>query len=92
MRSLSTQFSNAIRTLIVVTLGATALLLLAFGPRAASEFPKDAVIVDYWEHWSGDEEAAMLAVIAGQGGAAASEGDAQGRACDDHEVGKPLFL
>src|ERR1019366_9708153 len=63
MRSLSTEFSNAIRTLIVVGLGATALLLLAFGPRSTSQFPKDAIIVDYWEHWSGDEEAAMRQIV-----------------------------
>jgi multiple sugar transport system substrate-binding protein len=63
MRSLSTELSTAVRTLIVIVLGATAVGLLAFGPRSADELPKDAVIVDYWEHWSGDEELAMRQIV-----------------------------
>jgi multiple sugar transport system substrate-binding protein len=63
MRSLSTELSIAIRTLIVIALGVTAFLLMAFGPRPTDQFPKDATIIDYWEHWNGDEEAAMRQIV-----------------------------
>jgi multiple sugar transport system substrate-binding protein len=52
-----------IRNLIVGALVLGSLLLLAFGPRAEDQFPKDRVIVDYWEHWSGFEEAAMRQIV-----------------------------
>jgi multiple sugar transport system substrate-binding protein len=55
--------SNAIRKLILITLGAMAAALLAFGPRAIDRFPRDAVIVDYWEHWNGNEAAAMRQIV-----------------------------
>ena len=59
MASLSSTISKSLRTAVVVALLLTAVLLLAFGPRASGEFPKDRVIVDYWEHWGGAEEAGM---------------------------------
>lgn len=37
--------------------------LLVFGPRGRAPGPKDVVIVDYWEKWSGVEEEAMRAVV-----------------------------
>jgi hypothetical protein len=46
MRSFSTSISTIIKTLIVVALAASSLLLLAFGPRAGDELPGDCVIVD----------------------------------------------
>lgn len=32
-----------------------AILLLAIGPRSNSELPKNVVIVEYWEKWTGNE-------------------------------------
>jgi ABC-type glycerol-3-phosphate transport system substrate-binding protein len=37
--------------------------LLAFGPRGGEEVPKDCVVVDYWEKWTGEEEAAMRQIV-----------------------------
>src|SRR2546423_10205305 len=54
---------RVVRTAIFAVLGALALALLAFGPRAGHEFPKDAVVVDCWEKWTGDEEAAMRQIV-----------------------------
>jgi len=63
MSSFSTKVSTAIKTLIVVVLSASALLLLAFGPRAGEELPEDCVIVDYWEKWAGTEEAGIRQIV-----------------------------
>src|SRR5436190_9531204 len=63
MPSISTKVSGSIRTLIIAALAAGALLLLAFGPRATDQFPKDRVVVDYWEKWTGVEEAAMRQIV-----------------------------
>src|SRR5438874_6610718 len=63
MASFSTRASSTIRTLIIIALATGALLLLAFGPRGSDQFPKDRVIVDYWEKWTGVEEAAMRQIV-----------------------------
>lgn len=63
MPAFSTRISASIRALIVGGLSVTALLLLAFGPRATDEFPEDCVIVDYWEKWTGVEEAGMRQIV-----------------------------
>src|SRR4051812_19283620 len=63
MASLSHNASRVVKTTIVTALGIGAVLLLAFGPGAGDEFPKDAVVVDYWEKWTGDEEAAMRQIV-----------------------------
>src|SRR2546421_6209176 len=55
--------SKTAKFLIFAALGSGALLLLAFGPRAGDEFPRDAVVVDYWEKWTGDEESAMRQIV-----------------------------
>jgi ABC-type glycerol-3-phosphate transport system substrate-binding protein len=54
---------KALRTTVVAALAAGGVLLLAFGPRATDEFPKDAVVIDYWEKWTGPEEAAMRQIV-----------------------------
>src|SRR5882724_7872414 len=63
MPSLRNRMSSLIKTLILVVLLGSALLLLAFGPRATDQFPKDRVVVDYWEKWTGHEEAAMRQIV-----------------------------
>ena len=37
--------------------------LLAFGPRANESLPKDRVVIDYWEKWTGNEEAQMRVIV-----------------------------
>jgi ABC-type glycerol-3-phosphate transport system substrate-binding protein len=51
------------RKLLVGAMIAAAGALLAFGPRAGDMLPKDCVIVDYWEKWTGDEEVAMRQIV-----------------------------
>src|SRR5262245_9954907 len=63
MPSFNVNLSTAVRTLVIAALALSAVLLLAFGPRAGDEFPKDYVIVDYWEKWTGVEEAAMRQIV-----------------------------
>jgi ABC-type glycerol-3-phosphate transport system substrate-binding protein len=63
MHALRSKLAHLSRFLIVGALVVTALLLLAFGPRATDEFPEDCVIVDYWEQWTGYEEAGMRAIV-----------------------------
>jgi multiple sugar transport system substrate-binding protein len=63
MQPLSARIAAAVKTTIVGALLVGSLLLLIFGPRAGEELPQDSVIVDYWEHWGGDEEAAMREIV-----------------------------
>ena len=63
MRSFHAHFSTAVRTVVVVALLAGALVLLAVGPRATDQFPSDCTIVDYWEKWTGLEEAGMRPIV-----------------------------
>jgi multiple sugar transport system substrate-binding protein len=37
--------------------------LLAFGPRANESLPRDRVVIDYWEKWTGNEEAQMRVIV-----------------------------
>lgn len=63
MNGFTVKFSRAIKTIVLGAMGLTAALLLAFGPRAGDELPADRVVVDYWEHWTGPEEAGMRAIV-----------------------------
>jgi ABC-type glycerol-3-phosphate transport system substrate-binding protein len=63
MAPLSAKASTIMRTLIVAVLATAAVLLLAFGPRPGEELPRGFVIVDYWEKWTGIEEAAMREIV-----------------------------
>ncbi|HEX8322977.1 MAG TPA: extracellular solute-binding protein, partial [Tepidisphaeraceae bacterium] len=44
-------------------LAVPAIVLLAIGPRAKYEAPKGVVVVEYWEKWTGEEGAALQAVV-----------------------------
>jgi multiple sugar transport system substrate-binding protein len=63
MQTLTTKPAGVVKTVMLSALGLGVLALLAFGPRATDEFPRDRVVVDYWEHWTGDEEAGMQAIV-----------------------------
>lgn len=63
MPSFSTNVSRGIKYLISGTLIVSAITLLAFGPRAGEEVPRDCVVVDYWEKWTGAEEDAMRQIV-----------------------------
>jgi multiple sugar transport system substrate-binding protein len=63
MPSPRTRASYVLKNGIFAALAMGAAVLLAFGPRAGDEFPRDRVIVDYWEHWSGAEEAGMRQIV-----------------------------
>ena len=47
--------------LAIVLLGTGALL--AFGPRPDKALPKDHIVIDYWEKWTGNEEAQMRVIV-----------------------------
>jgi len=55
--------ANPVKIILMSLLGIGSVLLLAFGPRADDQFPKGRVIVDYWEKWTGSEEAGMRDVV-----------------------------
>jgi multiple sugar transport system substrate-binding protein len=63
MPSLANTLSKSVKAVIVFALAGSAALLLAFGPRAGDQFPADAVVVDYWEKWTGIEEAGMRQIV-----------------------------
>ncbi|MFT3788335.1 MAG: extracellular solute-binding protein [Tepidisphaeraceae bacterium] len=50
--------------LLVAVLVIPAVLLLLFGPSSDSNLPKDRVIVDYWEKWTGDEASQLQEIVA----------------------------
>jgi len=63
MQHARTRLGHILRSIVISALALAALGLLAFGPRAGQELPKDRVIVDYWEKWTGDEEASMRVIV-----------------------------
>jgi ABC-type glycerol-3-phosphate transport system substrate-binding protein len=63
MPSFSRNISGAIKYIISGALIISAVAVLAFGPRAGEEVPKDCVVVDYWEKWTGAEEDAMRQIV-----------------------------
>ncbi len=63
MPSIRDTLSRSVKAVIVFTLAGSAALLLAFGPRASDRYPRDAVVVDYWEKWTGIEEAGMRQIV-----------------------------
>ena len=53
----------SLKHIVISILAATAGAILAFGPRGDAALPRDRVIVEYWEKWSGDEEQSMRAIV-----------------------------
>jgi multiple sugar transport system substrate-binding protein len=54
---------RSLRILLILLLVVPAVGLVAFGPRPESDLPKNRTIVEYWEKWSGPEEAAVRPLI-----------------------------
>ncbi len=52
-----------IKAIVVSMLAIPALAVLIFGPRSDEALPPDRVIVDYWEKWTGEEEAQMREIV-----------------------------
>jgi multiple sugar transport system substrate-binding protein len=54
---------KVIKYLAIASLVIPAVWLLLLGPRSDSATPKGFVVVDYWEKWTSDEEAAMRVIV-----------------------------
>jgi multiple sugar transport system substrate-binding protein len=54
---------NPFKALAICLLVIPGVAILAFGPRGNDTLPKDRVIIDYWEKWTGDEEAGIRDVV-----------------------------
>ncbi|MBC8108886.1 MAG: extracellular solute-binding protein [Anaerolineae bacterium] len=54
---------NPIKWLVISIFAAAGIGLLLFGPRDIEALPKDRVIIDYWEKWTGNEEAQMREIV-----------------------------
>ena len=54
---------HAIKWVVISIFAVVALGLLAFGPRSDRDLPRDRVIVDYWEKWTGNEEQQMRSIV-----------------------------
>ncbi|HEX4054401.1 MAG TPA: extracellular solute-binding protein [Tepidisphaeraceae bacterium] len=54
---------SAIKWSIIVLIVIATSCLLAFGPRADESLPKNRVVIDYWEKWTGNEEAQMRVIV-----------------------------
>jgi multiple sugar transport system substrate-binding protein len=49
---------SVIALVLIATTG-----LLAFGPRGDEHLPKHRIVIDYWEKWTGNEEAQMRVIV-----------------------------
>jgi multiple sugar transport system substrate-binding protein len=54
---------DLLRRAILLILVVPAVLLLAFGPRGIDKPPRDKVIVDYWEKWTGVEGRGIQTIV-----------------------------
>ncbi len=54
---------RVLRIALIILLIGPGLGLLFFGPRDTAELPRDRVIVDYWEKWTGNEETQMRSIV-----------------------------
>ncbi|HEY1921541.1 MAG TPA: ABC transporter substrate-binding protein [Tepidisphaeraceae bacterium] len=63
MSSFGTGILSGAKHVVLAVMVFSGLGVLVFGPRAGDEMPKDCVIVDYWEKWTGAEEAAMREIV-----------------------------
>jgi multiple sugar transport system substrate-binding protein len=53
----------AIKWLVVLAITVVGAGLLVLGPRGDEALPKDRVVIDYWEKWTGNEEAQMRVIV-----------------------------
>jgi multiple sugar transport system substrate-binding protein len=56
-------FITAIRLTVSAALILPAAYLIAFGPKTNESVPKDRLVIDYWEKWTGREAAAMQQIV-----------------------------
>ncbi|MGA2441121.1 MAG: ABC transporter substrate-binding protein [Tepidisphaeraceae bacterium] len=54
---------TAIKWLVILVISIVSVGLLAFGPRADESLPKNRIVIDYWEKWTGNEEAQMRVIV-----------------------------
>jgi ABC-type glycerol-3-phosphate transport system substrate-binding protein len=54
---------TAIKWLVILAITAVGGGLLIFGPRADESLSKDRIVIDYWEKWTGNEEAQMRIIV-----------------------------
>jgi multiple sugar transport system substrate-binding protein len=53
----------AIKWLVILAISVVGAGLLILGPRADESLPKDRIVIDYWEKWTGNEEAQMRIIV-----------------------------
>ena len=53
----------AIKWLVIAAFTLVGAWLLILGPRADESLPKDRIVIDYWEKWTGNEEAQMRVIV-----------------------------
>ena len=51
------------KSIVLAALVIPAIAILFFGPRPDADIPHDRVVVDYWEKWTGSEEAQMREIV-----------------------------
>jgi multiple sugar transport system substrate-binding protein len=51
------------RTIVVSVLSLLGIYIIILGPRAIDKTPTDAVVIDYWEKWTGDEGTDMGTIV-----------------------------
>jgi multiple sugar transport system substrate-binding protein len=61
--SLRSSVTGVVRNVIVGAMAIAATAILIFGPRPTDQFPANRVVVDYWEKWTGAEEAVMRQIV-----------------------------
>ena len=54
---------GGLKYIVLAALIISGAAVLAFGPRGGEDLPRNFVIVDYWEKWTGEEEAAMRKIV-----------------------------
>lgn len=57
------KIKKVIKLVVIACMVVPACLLLVIGPSPDGNLPKDRVIVDYWEKWTGDEESQMRQIV-----------------------------
>src|SRR5580692_1952637 len=62
-RMIALRFVKHIKAIVVCLLLIATAALLIWGPRGNKDIPNNAVVIDYWEKWTGDEEIGIRDVV-----------------------------